>query len=212
MTTTDPDQLRREIELTQRGLSADVDALTEKVTPSRIVHRRVNRVRGKLTNLKDTIMGTASDTTDKMGSTASHLADSASSAASSAGQAVSDAPRAIRRQTQGNPLAVGLIGFGLGWLAASLLPPSTPEQHLADQAKDLAQEHLQPAVGDMAEHLKDNLTQPAEHAIESIKTTAHDASTTVADKTHSAAEDVKNHAQHAAGNVKEQANSSSTLS
>ena len=41
----DPDQIRREIERTQAHLSSDVDALTEKVTPSRIVARRVDRAR-----------------------------------------------------------------------------------------------------------------------------------------------------------------------
>jgi ElaB/YqjD/DUF883 family membrane-anchored ribosome-binding protein len=222
MTSSDPEQLRREIERTQRGLSADVNALTEKVTPSRIVHRRVNRVRGSLTNLKDTIMGTASDTTDRVGSTASSVADTASStastvadtvssAASSAGEWVGDAPRAIRRQTQGNPLAAGLIAFGLGW-TASLLPPSKREQEIADQAKDLAQEHLQPVVGDVAGQLKDNLREPAEQAVESIKSTAQDAGSTVADETRSAAEDLKDHAQHATERVKEQANSSSRSS
>jgi ElaB/YqjD/DUF883 family membrane-anchored ribosome-binding protein len=196
--TTNPDQLRREIEQTQRGLSADVDALTEKVTPSRIVQRRADRARRTLTTMKDSIMGTASDATDRMGSTASTVADNASSATSSAGRAIGDAPQTIRRQTQGNPLAAGLIAFGLGWLTASLLPPSKREQEMADRAKDLAQEHVQPAVGELAEQLKDNLREPAEQAVESVKSTAQDAGSTVADETRSAAQDIK-----------EQANSSS---
>ena len=41
----DPDQIRREIERTQAHLTSDVDALTEKVTPSRIVARRVDRAK-----------------------------------------------------------------------------------------------------------------------------------------------------------------------
>ena len=43
----DPDQIRRDIDRTQAHLSSDVDALTEKVTPSRIVERRVGRPRGR---------------------------------------------------------------------------------------------------------------------------------------------------------------------
>ena len=35
----DPDRIRQEIERTQSHLSADVNALTEKVTPGRIVAR-----------------------------------------------------------------------------------------------------------------------------------------------------------------------------
>ena len=43
--TNDPEQLRRDIERTQRNLSTDVDLLSEKVTPGRIVQRRMNRAR-----------------------------------------------------------------------------------------------------------------------------------------------------------------------
>ena len=39
---------------------------------------------------------------------------------SSVGQAASAAPQRVREQTQGNPLAAGLIAFGAGWLLASL--------------------------------------------------------------------------------------------
>ena len=56
-TASDPDEVRREIERTQANLSQDVDALTEKVTPSKIVERRVGRVRDTATRLKDKVMG-----------------------------------------------------------------------------------------------------------------------------------------------------------
>jgi hypothetical protein len=36
-TASDPEEIRREIERTQANLSQDVDALTEKVIPSKIV-------------------------------------------------------------------------------------------------------------------------------------------------------------------------------
>ena len=43
MTTASlPEEIRREIERTQANLSQDVDALTERVTPSKIVERRVD--------------------------------------------------------------------------------------------------------------------------------------------------------------------------
>jgi len=42
---TEPERIRREIEGTQRSLSTDVNALTEKVTPGRIVERRIGRMR-----------------------------------------------------------------------------------------------------------------------------------------------------------------------
>jgi hypothetical protein len=45
---------------------------------------------------------------------------------------------AVGGQTQGNPLAAGLIAFGVGWLAASLIPASRPEQQAAAKAKEHA--------------------------------------------------------------------------
>ena len=39
--TSDPDEIRSNFEQTQHNLSADVDALTEKVSPPRIMERRV---------------------------------------------------------------------------------------------------------------------------------------------------------------------------
>ena len=50
----------------------------------------------------------------------------------------STAATAARRQTQGNPLAAGLIAFGVGWLVSSLLPDSQKERELAHQLKDRA--------------------------------------------------------------------------
>ena len=52
----DPDQIRRRIERTRDALSANVNALTEKVTPSRAMARQVDRTRHTMTNVKDKIM------------------------------------------------------------------------------------------------------------------------------------------------------------
>jgi ElaB/YqjD/DUF883 family membrane-anchored ribosome-binding protein len=45
MTTQDPDQIRDGIEQTQRELSADVDALTARLSPQRIVQDQAQRAR-----------------------------------------------------------------------------------------------------------------------------------------------------------------------
>ncbi|MEV6605856.1 DUF3618 domain-containing protein [Kutzneria sp. NPDC051319] len=171
MTTDDPLVLRQEIERTQRALSTHVDALSEKVTPSRIVERRVNRVRRGLTGMRDRVMGTASETASTVGSTVGQTSNQATSAVS---DAVSEAPHALRRQTEGNPLAMGLIAFGVGWLTASLLPASRAEQQLAEQVKDFAGEHAS-KLGDVAQQVKDNLAEPAQEAARSVASTAQEA-------------------------------------
>ena len=232
-TASDPEQIRREIERTQAALSQDVDALTDKVTPGKIVERRVDRARDAATKLKEKVMGSdphgsggyggggvrsaASQTADRVSGTASSAAssvqDAAASAAgtvqdaaSTAADAVQQAPQAIRRQTRGNPLAAGLIAFGAGWLVSSLLPASRREQELADQAKQVAQEKVQPVLQQVAGEVGDNLREPAQQAVESVKATAQDAKETVADEGRSAAQDVSGRAQHATGTVRSSTN------
>lgn len=223
-TASDPDEIRRQIELTQASISGDVDALTEKVTPSKIVERRVDRARDSATRLKDKVMGTHTSTHGGVQSAATNVADRVSGTASSASASVQDAaasasasvqdaastaagavqetPAAIRRQTRGNPLAAGVIAFGAGWLISSLLPASRREQELADQAKQVAQEKVQPVVQQVAGEVGDNLREPAQQAVASVKTTAQDAGQTVADEGRVAAQGVQGRAQDAAGTVR----------
>lgn len=235
MTTAsdDPEQIRREIERTQAALSQDVDALTDKVTPGKIVERRVDRARDAATRLKEKVMGSdpysghssgggvreaASHAADRVSDTASSatasVQDAASSATSSvqdaaatAADAVQQAPRAIRRQTRGNPLAAGIIAFGAGWLVSSLLPATRREQELADQAKQVAQEKVAPVAQQVAGEVRENLREPAQQAVDSVKATAQDAKDTVADEGRSAAQDVSGRAQDAAGTVRSNASS-----
>ena len=216
MTTAsdDPEQIRREIERTQAALSQDVDALTEKVTPGKIVERRVDRARDAATRLKEKVMGSTQEygqhaaggvqsATSSVQDAASRAASSVQGAASSAAGTVQDAaataagavqqaPQAIRRQTRGNPLAAGLIAFGAGWLISSLLPASGQEQRLAQQATEKAADVGRPLADkarDAAMEIKDNLQEPAQEAVASVKDTATDAGRTVVDEGKSAAQD-----------------------
>ncbi|UJW29672.1 DUF3618 domain-containing protein [Saccharothrix sp. AJ9571] len=201
---TEPDRIRHDIENTQQNLSRDVDALTEKVTPGRIVERRVGRLRDAVTATKDKVMGTAESGTRAMGDKLENAGDKTGAVASSAVSAVSQAPEAVRRETQGNPLAAGLIAFGAGWLAASLLPASKREIEAAGQAVDFAREHVQPVAQQVAEQAKDQLSEPAKQAAESVKSAASEAASNVSGEARSAAEDVTGRAQEAKEKVQPQ--------
>jgi uncharacterized protein YjbJ (UPF0337 family) len=222
--STDPDEIRSEIDQTQRELSADVNALTEKLSPPRMVERQVRRSRAAVTNMKDRIMGnTTHDTSDvyqtagsastgageAISSRASAARDTAASAASSAASTASSAaPDMVRRRTEGNPLAAGLIAFGAGWLLASLIPASEPEQQVASQVKDFATEQGRPVaqqLGEAGQQAAEQLRESAQERVEHVKETATDAATTVASEAHSAASDVKGQAQEATGRVSDQA-------
>jgi hypothetical protein len=219
--TSDPDQIRSDIERTQYNLSTDVDALTDKVSPPRIVERRVQRTRSAVTGLKDRIMGSTSERTsnlsdsassarDSVTGAASSAKDSVAGAASSAADAASNAPDLARQRTRGNPLAAGLIAFGAGWLVASLLPATDAEQQVAGQVKDVAAEKGQPVVHELqqaGQEAAQDLKESAQQRAQSVKETAADAASTVRDDAQSRASDVTDHAQEARGRVTDQAGS-----
>ncbi|MCX6465362.1 MAG: DUF3618 domain-containing protein [Pseudonocardiales bacterium] len=198
--TNDPDQIRAEIERTQAELSRDVDAFTDKVSPGRIVERRVDRVRGAAGRWKDAVMGSSHDDRPAHAGVrdgAHHLAGAVSGAASGAATSVSDAahdaPQAVRRRTEGNPLAAGLIAFGAGMLVSALLPAARREQELAERAKEHAGELGRP-VAEAAKQAVSELREPAREAAESVRSTAEDAGRTVADEGRSTAQDVRSQA------------------
>src|SRR3954465_15782327 len=100
-----PEQIQDRIEQTRSNLSADVDRLSEKVTPSKVVGRRVETIKGAASSVKERVMGT----TESASSGLHSAGDSVSSAASSVSDAASNAPQAVRQRAQGNPMAPGLI-------------------------------------------------------------------------------------------------------
>jgi ElaB/YqjD/DUF883 family membrane-anchored ribosome-binding protein len=195
--TNDPEAIRQEIEETRSNLSYDVDALADKVSPSSIVQRRTEKVKGMARKVKDSVMGAAedakahvSDAASNVGDKASHLGDKASH--------LGDAPHRAVDKAKGNPMAVGLIAFGVGLLAASLIPASDKEKELAQTAKDKAA----PLVEDLKETAKgvaEDLKEPAKEAAESVKGAAADAFSNVKDDATSQAKDVKDSAGSSSG-------------
>jgi cell division septum initiation protein DivIVA len=224
--TSDPDQIRSSIEQTQQHLSADVDALAEKVSPPRIMERRVQQTRSAMTNFKDAIMGNTADATSAIGGTASSVAGSAkdvagsakdvagsakdtmAAKASSAGGMAGSVPEQARQRARGNPLAVGLIAFGAGWLLSSLLPATEREQQAAAELKDLAAEKGGPVkeqLSQAGQEATQNLRESAQQRAQSVKETAAGAASTVAGEAQSQSSDLTSHAQEARSRVAEQA-------
>jgi ElaB/YqjD/DUF883 family membrane-anchored ribosome-binding protein len=220
-TSNDPEAIRRQIEQTQRELSYDVDALNEKVNPSRVMDRRVSAAKGRFGRVRERVMGSAHDTrataqyrTQSAAGTvqdrAQDAAESVQGAAQQAAHAVQQAPDTIVRQAQGNPLAAGLIAFGVGWLVSSLLPASERERQLAEQAESAVREHkdelLAPAK-QAAQEVGEQLRPAAEQAVQEVKTTAQDAAQTVKQEGQSAAQDVQGQAQESRHTVQSQTRS-----
>ncbi len=192
MTTSsnDPDEIRREIERTRADLSEDVNALTHEVRPSTMVRRRTAGLRGAAGRAKEAVMGTAHDAGSGAKSSAHGVAATASDAASGVQHAVTGAPGAVRSRTRGNPLAAGLVAFGVGAVLGSLVPSTEKERQLADQAQDAAQPLAQKAK-EAGQQVVEDLKEPAQQAVQSVKETAQDAASQVKDEAEGQVRDVR---------------------
>ncbi|MCR2763118.1 DUF3618 domain-containing protein [Microbacterium sp. zg.B48] len=180
-----PDAIRADIERTRRELGTDVDALADKVSPTKIMDRQTDKVKHAFGSVRDRVMGAADDT-------GSVLSDAGSSAGEMKDRVVAKA--------EGNPLAVGLIAFGAGLLVASLIPASSGEKQVAAQVKDQAQP-LVDTVTDAAKEVGEHLKEPAQEAAQAVKATASDAVESVKSEAQTATEEVQGQAQAARDNV-----------
>jgi uncharacterized protein YjbJ (UPF0337 family) len=172
------EQIRAEIDATRGDLGYNVDALADKVNPTQIAHRQADKVKSRFTGIKESVMG-------------SH---DPKNGASSATDSARDAGHQAVEKAKGNPLAVGLLAFGAGWLVSSLIPASEKEQDLAGQVKEQAAplvDQAKSAAQDVAQSLKG----PAQDAVASVKDAAEEAASTVKDEARGAAADVKDSAQ-----------------
>ena len=163
-----PEALRDEIAGTRQDMSDTLEAIGDHVSPGRIIERRKNRLANSAQHLRERVMGSANDT-------ASSISDATGSVVDSARQA----PQAVAERTQGSPLAMGAVAFGLGFVAAAVFPASRPEKEATGQL--LAK----------AEPLKDELKNVGQDVVDTLKEPAREAVATVKDTATSGAEQVK---------------------
>ena len=228
-TSNDPDEIRADIERTRATLSDDVDDLAESVKPKNVAGRQVGKVKEAASSLKDRVMGSDDDegyptkdaiadraygakdavpgrayaAKDAVADTAYQAKETVSAKASEAGEAVRQAPAAVKRKTQGNPLAAGVIAFGLGMLVSSLIPSTEKERN----AVSGLQENLGPVkekASEVARDIGDNLKQPAQDAAQSVKETAQEGAQSVKEEGQSAATGVKDQVSESKETVQQQ--------
>ncbi len=226
-TSNDPDEIRADIERTRATLSDDVDDLAQSVKPKSVARRQVDKVKDAVGNVKDRVMGsdeddysTSSTVGDKASAARDAVADRAYAAkdavadkayaakdtvsekASDAADAVREAPATLKRKAQGNPLAAGVIAFGLGMLVSSLIPSSEKER----QAVSTLQENLEPVkqkATEVARDMGESLKPAAQEAAESVKSTAQEGVESVKQEGQSAAQDVKGQARDSKDTVQQ---------
>jgi gas vesicle protein len=186
-----PESIRADIDRTREELGLDVDALADKVSPSKIAHRQTDKIKGAFGSVRERIMGAADD-----------AGSSLQGAGSSAASGVSDAAHNAKAKVEGNPLAVGLIAFGAGLVLASLIPASAKEKEVASAVKEQAQplvDEAQNVAKEVGAHLKEPaqdavaaVKETATDAVENVKSDATDATATVTDRAQDARDNISN--------------------
>ncbi|MCU1673239.1 MAG: hypothetical protein JWN77_1352, partial [Frankiales bacterium] len=76
----DPAEIRAEIDRTRAELTTDANRLTEKVTPSKVVERKVEGVKEAVGGVKDKVFGTAGGAGTAVSGAAGSVAGAGSSA------------------------------------------------------------------------------------------------------------------------------------
>jgi gas vesicle protein len=193
----EPDRLRQDIEQTRASLTRDVDRLADKTSPRRVAQRR-------WTSVKEKVMGTSDHARHAAGDTMSTVQDRASQAGQAVGEkahdaadAVRSAPQALAQQAQGNPLAAGVIAFGVGMLAATLIPVTDAEKRAGQQIKENSGD-LTEKVKDVASDLGSDLKSDVQQAAQQVKETAQDAAQTTKQQAQSSAQDAAQQTKQAA--------------
>lgn len=209
----DTTRLKQEIEATREDLTRDVDAVAFKASPQRIVGDRVEAAKGRMTGIKERVMGSAHETGS---SAAQTLRETAGGTVDSAREMPGQVAGQVRGRAQGNPLAAGMIAFGAGWLISSLMPATEAETRLAEQGGQLTQDKGAPLVEQakqeakqIGQELGEQLRPAVQEAAESVKQTAAQGAQQVKEQGTSAARAVGDEARGHAEEVRAHAGSSS---
>jgi hypothetical protein len=189
------EQMTAQIAGTREDLSRDVDALYDRVSPNRIIERRKVAARDRFSSVKNSVMGSASSAGGSAQGAAGSMKDTASSATSAVTGTAQSAVGTIERQTQGAPLAAGMVAFGAGMIISVLIPASEKEaqaaQRLTEAAKDSSIADEARSVGqEVGQHLKDSATEAAQQ----VRSSAQDSAATLKDEGQSSAQTVKQEA------------------
>ena len=194
------EDLRQDIESTRADMGETLDAIGDRVSPGRMIERRRFRMRRGMERVRNMVMGTAVDVRERV----SGVADTGTEKVSSAVGSMGDAPDALRDRTQGNPLVVGLIAFGGGVLAASILPVSRAEERAGAQLAGSAQP-LKDQLSSAGREVVDHMKEPVRQAAEDVKETAREGAQEVRESAREHVEEVKESAKEGADDVKETA-------
>lgn len=187
---TQPEELSTtpaDIEATRGDLTRDIDELSDKLSPGRVVERRKQRAREGLGSVRERVMGPTGDTGSRASSATSSVKDGAQSAVGTLGS-----------QAQGRPLTAGLVAFGAGVLVSVLLPASREEAEAARRTVDKAKQAAQPLADEarsVGQDVGQQLADSAKESAQQVKEQAQDSAGTVKQEGQGSAQQVTDRAR-----------------
>jgi len=186
-------ELRRSAEADRARMGETLDAIGDRLSPERVIERKRAAVGQRVRRVRMAVMGSPSyqepGVAGRVTGAAQNMASSASDAAQGAMERVQHAPEAAAEQVRGNPLAAGLIAFGVGALLATAFPKTETEQRLVASAQpqlDAAKSELRQAGQELGTEAKER----AQSAAQELTSTVKDAASNVSDQASSSAQQV----------------------
>jgi hypothetical protein len=161
-------ELRRDIATQRQEIGRDLEAIGDRLSPGRVADRSRERAKRRVSTWRERVMGTVGDARGRIGE--------AVPSAPSMGSGSSQSPtEMVEERVEGSPLVAGMVAFGIGFIAGSVIPASSKEKELArsvePQLGQIAQEasetartageHLAPVVQEEAEAVKGEATEAA---------------------------------------------------
>lgn len=203
----DPARIRDEIRMTRSRMDDTLYELEDRVAPSRVAERTRARAKSRWNSVRNSVMGSMDDPTSS-GGTVPSMGSSGSSrgvgdVAHDAADQARQAPQMAKQKTRGNPLAAGMIAFGVGAMVSALLPESEREQQLVEDAADKVDlQQVRGKVEQVVQDVQEPVQERAQEGVEDIKGTASDHAREIKDKAASSGQRVKSDAKDAGEQVK----------
>jgi hypothetical protein len=176
--------MRQEIEQTRTEMSGTLEAIGDRVSPSRQIERRWNRMRLGGRRAKERVMGSADDMRGWLTEKAHDIGD-----------APDAAMQGVKSSTQGSPLIAGAVAVGVGALAGALIPVGRREREIMAEPAHALLEPVKEQVSEMRQEVMDDLREPIQHAVAEVKDGAKTAVGEVRDAAQEGAQSVKAQAQ-----------------
>lgn len=162
-------EIRSGIEQTRSNLGATIDALQDKLDPTRIAEQVKDQIREKATEAFDSAKTAVKEATiGKAGEIMSNVSDAVTDMTGRAGTAMSNTGSSVVHYIRDNPIPFAFVGIGLGLLAMKKRR-TEPSSHQSDSRPDPS--------------LANSVRKAASGVVDSAATSVRDAASSAADTT-----------------------------